>query len=138
VKGKHGLSLVLVDYLQLMQAPQAERREQEVAQLSRGLKEFARILDVPVVALCQLNRDLEKRKDKRPHLSDLRESGALEQDAHQVLLLHRDSLYDASASEEAAVVIVAKNRNGMRGEVALRFVPERFRFEDPSVPEEAA
>ena len=126
---KGGLGLVCVDYLQLLVSDQRERRELAVAESSRTLKRLAVDLGVPVVAACQLNREVEHRDGKRPRLADLRESGALEQDADLVLLLHQDT--DAeSPSFGTTEVIVAKNRNGPTGSVRLAWLPERMVFAD--------
>lgn len=126
-----GLALVVVDYLQLMVAPQGERREREVAELSRGLKLLARDLGVVVIVCSQLNRSAEARSDKRPMLSDLRESGAIEQDADVVMLLYRDEQYDEESDERGvAEVHIAKNRNGPTGLVKLGFLSERTAFVD--------
>jgi replicative DNA helicase len=119
------IAAVFVDYLQLMYVPGAESRQQEIAEISRGLKALARDLRVPVVAMAQLNRSPEGRRDHRPIMSDLRESGAIEQDADVVLLLHRDSYYDKNSNPGVADVIIAKQRNGPTGEVKLHF-DERF------------
>lgn len=107
-----GCELVVVDYLQLMKAPRAQSREQSVAEVSRGLKLMAREFDIPVVALCQLNREVEKRADKRPVMSDLRESGSLEQDADNVILLYRPELYGEEDRVGEIDVIVDKHRGG--------------------------
>lgn len=127
VAGKpHGLGLVVVDYLQLL-APAAgkfQTREGSVSETSRALKAMAMALSVPLVACCQLNRELEKREDSEPRLSDLRESGSIEQDAHMVLFLHR-----VADSEERFIAHLAKNRNGAKGRTELRFRGEVFRFE---------
>jgi replicative DNA helicase len=125
-----GLGLVVVDYLQLMSGrSSAENRQVEVAEISRGLKILARELDVPVVALSQLSRNLETRADKRPVLADLRESGSLEQDADVVLFLYRDELYNSeSADRGIAEVIVAKHRNGPTGVTQLAFLDHFARF----------
>jgi replicative DNA helicase len=114
LKQRHELKLVVVDYLQLMTSPRrVESRQQEVAEMSRSLKLLAKELDVPVIAISQLNRGAEQRADKRPQLSDLRESGAIEQDADIVILLHREDVYDRESPRPGeADLIVAKNRNG--------------------------
>lgn len=126
---KDGLGLVCVDYLQLLTSDQRERRELAVAESSRTLKRLAVDLDVPVVAACQLNREIEHREDRRPRLADLRESGSLEQDADLVLMLHQDT--DAESSTFGTTeVIVAKNRNGPTGSVRLAWLPERMVFAD--------
>src|SRR5437588_2730329 len=119
-----GLGLIVVDYLQLMAGrPDAENRQVEVSEISRGLKILARELEVPVVALSQLSRNLEMRSDKRPVLADLRESGSLEQDSDVVLFIYRDELYNPeSADRGTAEIIVAKHRNGPTGMVHLAFV----------------
>jgi replicative DNA helicase len=130
LKQKHGLSLVIVDYLQLMQShTRAENRVQEVSQLSRGLKILAKELDLPVVALSQLSRRPEDRTDRRPHLSDLRESGSLEQDADLVAFIYRDEVYnpDSDAKGEAEL-IVSKHRNGPLKTVRLSFLGHHSRF----------
>jgi len=129
-KRKHGLSLVIVDYLQLMSG-KGDTREQEVSSISRGLKALAKELHVPVIALCQLNRALEVRPDKRPYLYDLRESGAIEQDADVVLMLYRDDVHgDDTPNVGLAQVLIRKNRNGQTGEVTLRYMSEYCRFEN--------
>jgi replicative DNA helicase len=132
LKAKHGgLDLIVVDYLQLMSPPRAENRQQEVSQISRALKDLARELDVPVVALSQLSRAVELRDDKRPQLSDLRESGSIEQDADVVLLLFRPEYYEATDENRGlAELICAKQRNGPTGLVRLQFTPSTMRFEN--------
>jgi replicative DNA helicase len=114
LRQRHQLSLVVVDYLQLMSSPRrVDNRQQEVAEMSRSLKLLAKELEVPVIAISQLNRGAEQRADKRPQLSDLRESGAIEQDADIVILLHREDFYDRESNRAGeADLIVAKNRNG--------------------------
>ncbi len=132
------IDLVIVDYLQLMRAtlPDGKRfqiREQEIAEISRGLKELAKELHVPVLALAQLNRALESRQNKRPQLSDLRESGALENDADVVIFIYREDLYQETedpATKNMADLIIAKQRNGPIGEVRVRFNPSRTSFHD--------
>lgn len=132
LKRKAGLSLVIVDYLQLMQGSARENRQQEIAEISRNLKNLARELDVPVIGLSQLNRSLEAREDKRPRLSDLRESGSLEQDADVVMFIYRHEYYHPEDQENKglAEVIVAKHRAGATGTVRMTFLPEFTRFAD--------
>lgn len=126
LKQDYGLYLVIVDYIQLIQATgQSESRQQEVSDISRRLKAMARELDVPVIALSQLSRSVEQRTDKRPMLSDLRESGALEQDADLVMFIYRDEYYkheeERSQEREDVELIIAKHRNGPVGTVKLAF-----------------
>jgi replicative DNA helicase len=125
-----GLGLILIDYLQLMRASGAvDNRVEQIGQISRGLKTLARELDVPVIALSQLNRGVEQRTDKRPVLSDLRESGSIEQDADLVMFIYRDEYYnDESDREGIADVIISKHRNGGLGVVELAFQKEFPRF----------
>ncbi len=132
VKQKHGLDMVVVDYLQLMTHPKSESRQQEISQISRSLKELARELEIPVIALSQLSRQVELRDDKKPQLADLRESGSIEQDADVVLLLFRPEYYfrDRDDVKGLAEVIVAKQRNGPTGEVKLSFFGSTMRFEN--------
>ncbi len=137
MKQKHGLSLVVVDYLQLMQTGRGENRQQEIAELSRGLKGMARELDVPVIAISQLNRSVDSREDRRPRMSDLRESGALEQDADLILLMYRESQYkETDENKTLADVIVAKQRDGPTGAVRLNFFGPILRFENPAFAED--
>lgn len=131
LRRENNLDLVIVDYLQLIEMPRRESRQVEIADASRQLKGLARELDVPVLALAQLNRDPEKREGNRPKLADLRESGAMEQDADLVLLLFRESVYKQTPeNEREAELIVAKNRHGPTGTIRLRFTPEHMRFEN--------
>lgn len=132
VHQRHGLSMLVVDYLQLCQVSGIGKamREQEVAKMSRAFKMLAMQLDIPVVSLSQLNRGLESRTDKRPTLADLRESGAIEQDANVVLFLTRPEMHDPEDRPGQAELIVAKNRSGDTGICDLRFVKEYTRFED--------
>ena len=130
LKRKKGLSLVVVDYLQLMQASNRENRQQEIAEITRNLKNLARELEVPIIALSQLNRSLEQREDKRPRLSDLRESGALEQDSDVVMFIYRHEYYHPEDQEKKGIaeVIVSKHRAGSTGVVEMTFQPEFTRF----------
>ncbi len=137
LKSEHDIGLIIVDYLQLMQGPaKAESREREISMISRNLKVLAKELDIPVIALSQLRRSVEERNDKRPILSDLRESGALEQDADVVIFIHRPELYgietypDGESTAGVAEVMISKQRNGPTGEVKLTFIRQYARFED--------
>ena len=131
---EHGLGMIVVDYLQLMRATQrTDNREQEIAQISRGLKTLAKELNVPVVACAQLNRELEKRPDKRPRLSDLRESGSIEQDADLVMFLYRDEVYNPDTEHSGiAELHIAKHRTGAittdQYGIRLAFVPKFTKF----------
>ncbi len=129
LKARHDIALVVIDYLQLMDAPKMDNRQQEISEISRGLKALARELNVPVLALCQLNRGVEMREGHKPRMSDLRESGALEQDADVVLLLHREEYYgETPENKNKADIIVAKQRNGPTGFVPLQFQSNVLRF----------
>jgi replicative DNA helicase len=129
LKMEHGLSLVIVDYLQLMRGRGSfERREQEISEISRSLKALAKELSVPVIAVSQLNRSVEQRRPPTPILADLRESGAIEQDADVILFLYRDEIYNKEAKKGQAEVIVAKQRNGPTGTVNLSFISNCTRF----------
>jgi replicative DNA helicase len=132
ISREHGLGLVVVDYLQLMQVPgTTENRATEIAEISRSLKAMAKELRVPVIALSQLNRSLESRTDKRPVMSDLRESGAIEQDADLILFIYRDEVYNEESPDKGiAEIIIAKQRNGPIGFVKLAFLGKYTRFEN--------
>jgi len=131
LKSRHNISLVILDYLQLMdESSYAENRQQEISMISRSLKALARELNVPVVAVSQLSRAPERRETFRPRLSDLRESGAIEQDADVVLMLFREDYYNFTEENKGiAEVIIAKQRNGPTGTVKLAFIKEYTRFE---------
>jgi len=130
----HGLSLIVVDYLQLMQGSNRENRQQEIAEISRSLKNLAADLEVPIIAVSQLNRLAEQREDKRPRLSDLRESGALEQDADIVMFIYRDEYYKSERTDAdkkgVAEINVAKHRGGKTETVKMTFQPSYTRFTD--------
>jgi len=130
LKRKRGLSLIVVDYIQLMETTGGENRQQEIAQITRNLKNLARELAVPIIAMSQLNRSLESREDKRPRLSDLRESGSIEQDADVVMFIYRHEYYHPEDQDKrgTAEVIVAKHRAGATGPVEMTFQPEFTRF----------
>ena len=139
LKSQHNIALLIVDYLQLMQGPtKAENRQQEIAEISRSLKALARELKLPVIAVSQLSRAVEARADHRPLLSDLRESGAIEQDADLVLLLLREEYYYPNDENKKGIAeaIIAKQRNGPVGSIKLAFMKEYARFEDFSPREE--
>jgi replicative DNA helicase len=131
---EHGqLGLIVVDYLQLMKVPgfKADNRTAEISEISRSLKSLAKELTVPVIALSQLNRSLEQRQDKRPIMSDLRESGAIEQDADLICFIYRDEVYNEDSPDKGtAEIIVAKQRNGPIGKVRVAFLGKFTRFED--------
>lgn len=129
---KAGLDLVFIDYLQLMNGSGQENRQQEIAMISRSLKELARELSVPVIAASQLNRGVEAREDKRPRLGDLRESGAVEQDADVVIFIYRDEYYNPEKVESKGIaeVVIAKHRQGGVGKVDMTFLPEFTLFAD--------
>jgi len=131
MKAEHGLDLVIVDYLQLMRGREAlDNRQQEISEISRSLKALAKELNVPVVALSQLSRAIEARGDNTPRLSDLRESGALEQDADVIMFLHRPSLYTKDPPEKTAEVHIGKQRNGPTGKIEVSFLAQYARFEN--------
>ena len=125
------LGLIVLDYLQLMQSPGAENRVNEISDISRSLKALAKELNVPVIALSQLNRSLEQRPNKRPVMSDLRESGAIEQDADLIVFIYRDEVYNKDTSDKGtAEIIIAKQRNGPIGTTRLTFLGQYTRFEN--------
>lgn len=129
-KRKHGLEMIVIDYLQLMQGS-GDNRTQEIGAISRGLKAIAKEFDIPVIALSQLSRKVDDRSDKRPLMSDLRDSGEIEQDADLILLIYREDAYDKQ-SENAGIaeILCRKNRNGATGEVFAKFTGETTRFSD--------
>jgi len=134
LKAEQGLGMVILDYLQLMKGRESvSSREQEISEISRSLKSLAKELNVPVVALSQLNRQVEARSDRRPQMADLRESGAIEQDADVILFIYRDDVYNRSEDNPEkgiAEVIIGKQRNGPTGKVKLTFLKEYTRFEN--------
>ncbi len=136
LKAEHNVKLIFVDYLQLMHAPKAESREREISIISRTLKQIAKELDIPVVALAQLNRTVESRSDKRPMLSDLRESGSIEQDADVVMFVTRPEVYeimqyeDGTPTEGTAELIIAKQRNGPIDTIRTAYIKDYARFEN--------
>lgn len=137
LKSEHNVGMIIIDYLQLMQGPaKAESREREISHISRSLKSLAKELQIPVIALAQLNRAVEARTDKRPQLSDLRESGSIEQDADVVIFLNRPEYYgimkdeNGDSNEGVAEIIVGKQRNGPTGSIRLAFIKDYARFEN--------
>ena len=130
LKAEHGLDLIVIDYLQLISFPGYENRNLEISAISRSLKALSKELEVPVVALSQLSRASESRKDRRPQLSDLRESGSIEQDADLVAFLQREEMFDENAEEGMAELIIGKQRNGPTGSIKLAFIKEYTRFEN--------
>lgn len=133
LKARHGLDLIMIDYLQMMSLKQrVDSREREVAEISKSLKAIAKELQVPVIALAQLNRGVDSRADRRPMISDLRESGSIEQDADVIMMLYRDDYYDKEDPDKAgaAEVIIGKQRNGATGTVKMRFDAKFNRFRD--------
>jgi len=136
LKLEHGLDMIIVDYLQLMQGRgRFDNRQQELAQISRSLKILAKELSIPIIALSQLSRAPETRGDHRPQLSDLRESGALEQDADVVMFIFREDMYQQDGerrpeAEGTAEIIIGKQRNGPTGTVRLAFLKQYTKFEN--------
>jgi replicative DNA helicase len=133
LKAKHGLDMIMIDYLQLMSLKQkVDSREREVSEISKTLKAIAKELEVPVIALAQLNRSVEGRSDRRPMLSDLRESGSIEQDADIIMMIYREDYYDRDNPDIKGIaeVIIGKQRNGPTGTVKLRWIPEYGLFQD--------
>lgn len=131
LKREHGIGLIVIDYLQLMQGVESENRATEVSGITRSLKSLAKELNVPLIAMSQLNRSLEQRPNKRPVMSDLRESGAIEQDADVIFFIYRDEVYNEDSPDKGtAEVIIGKQRNGPVGKVRLTFLGEYTRFEN--------
>jgi replicative DNA helicase len=132
LKREHGLDLIVLDYLQLMQvAGTKENRATEISEISRSLKALAKELAVPVIALSQLNRSVEQRTDKKPVMSDLRESGAIEQDADVIMMIYREEVYDKNTTRKGiADIIITKQRNGEIGDIQLTFLGKYTKFEN--------
>jgi replicative DNA helicase len=139
-EGGPPLGLIVIDYLQLAHGiggRKDDSREREIAEISRGLKGLAKELHLPIIAVSQLNRSVEKREDKTPQLSDLRESGAIEQDADIILFIHRDEMYNADpAGRGKALLKIGKNRAGPTGEVDMTFIREYTKFENYAAEDE--
>ena len=131
MKAQYKIELIVIDYLQLMQGGRRDSRVQEVSDISSGLKAIAKELDVPVLALSQLSRESERRENKRPQLSDLRDSGSIEQDADVVLFLYREGMHNREIDRAKTELIVAKNRNGPIDDLPLVFIAEQTAFREP-------
>jgi replicative DNA helicase len=138
LKRKKGLDLIIVDYMQLMRSPNEENRNMEITEISRQMKLLAKELHVPVLCLSQLSRKVELKRDKRPGLSDLRESGAIEQDADLVMMLYRESYYNKNSDDPTTELIIAKHRNGATGTIKLHWTSEFTRFDNMENYEEEA
>jgi replicative DNA helicase len=131
LKAQYDIAAVFIDYLQLMQGSGRENRVQEVSEISRSLKGLARELDIPVIALSQLSRAVESRQPPRPQLSDLRESGSIEQDADVVMFVYREEAHNPNTPKKnVAEILIAKHRNGPTGDVPLRWFAAQTRFAD--------
>ena len=131
-KIQKNIGLIIIDYIQLIKIPGLQdNRSREIAEISRALKILAKELNVPIIVLSQLNRSSEQRNDKRPLMSDLRESGAIEQDADLVIFIYKDELKNKNLNKKISEIIVAKQRNGPTGKINLNFIPEYCKFEDP-------
>ena len=129
-KKKHGLDLLIIDYLQFIKSSKSGDRYSEVSEISRSLKNMAKTLDIPVIVLSSINRDFEKRSNKRPILSDLRDSGNIEYDAHMVIFLYNEWFYKKEAEKGKSEVLVRKNRSGPTGHFFLMFDFEHCRFQN--------
>src|SRR5215470_14523780 len=134
LKMRHGIKVVFIDYLQLVEPDnRRDNRQEQVANISRRLKFLAKELQIPVIALAQVNRSSEDRQDHRPRLADLRESGSIEQDADTVMMLHRPEMYEPGQHEGTTEIIIAKQRNGPTGEITLTFIKQYMRYENFAV-----